>query len=64
MADAFLGKSPPMVPESVRCLMAVLSQNPPSRIEARARLQLGLTLYHHTNNLLEAREHLDKAVSD
>lgn len=63
MTGAFLGQAPPKVPEAVRCLLAVLSLAPPPRIEARTRLQLGLTLYHHTNNLLEAREHLDKAVS-
>ena len=62
MAESFLGQSPPKVPEAVRSLLAVLSLAPPPRIEARTRLELGLTLFHHTNNLLEAREHLDKAV--
>lgn len=62
MAEAFLGQTPPRIPEAVRCLLAVLAQKPLPRIEARTRLQLGLVLYHHTNNLLEAREHLDKAV--
>lgn len=63
MAETFLGQTPPEVPQATRCLLAVLSQHPPPRIEARTRLQLGLVLFHHTNNLLEAREHLDKAVS-
>ena len=62
MAEAFLSQSPPKVSEAVRCLLAVLSQDPPARVEAKTRLQLGLTLYHHTNNLIEAKEHLDKAV--
>lgn len=63
MAEAFLGQTPLEVPQAIRSLLAVLSLHPPPRIEARTRLQLGLTLFHHTNNLLEAREHLDKAVS-
>lgn len=63
MAEAFLSQSPSKVSEAVRCLLAVLSLHPPARVEAKTRLQLGLTLYHHTNNLIEAREHLDKAVS-
>ena len=64
MAESLLGQSPPRVQEAVRCLMAVLTLHPPPRTEAKTRLQLGLTLYHHTNNLLEAREHLDKAVRE
>ena len=63
MAEAFLNQLPPKVSEAVRCLLAVLSLHPPPRIEAKTRLELGLTLFHHTNNLIEAREHLDKAVS-
>ena len=63
MAEAFLGQAPPRISDAVRCLLAVLTLHPPPRIEAQAHLELGLTLYHHTNNLLEAREHLDKAVS-
>ncbi len=58
-----MGQSPPRIADAVRCLLALLTQHPPPRIEAHARLELGLTLFHHTNNLLEAREHLDKAVS-
>lgn len=63
MVDYFLSHHPQQVQEGVHCLLTALSLHPPPRIEARARLQLGLVLYHHTNNLLEAREHLDKAVS-
>ena len=63
MAEAFLHLSPCKVPEAVRCLLAVLSLHPPARVEAKTRLQLGLVLFHHTNNLAEAKEHLDKAVS-
>ena len=63
MVDYFLSQHPQQVREGIHCLLAALSLHPPPRIEARARLQLGLVLYHHTNNLLEAREHLDKAVS-
>ncbi len=62
MVESFLHQSPPRVQEAVRCLLAVLTLRPPPRTEAKTRLQLGLVLYHHTNNLLEAREHLDKAV--
>ena len=63
MVDYFLSQHPQQVREGIHCLLAALSLHPPPRIEARARLQLGLVLYHHTNNLREAREHLDKAVS-
>ena len=51
------------IKEAVHCMMACLSLSPPPRVEARVRLQLGLTLYHHSNNLLEARETLEQAVS-
>lgn len=50
------------ITESIQCLMALLTYSPPPRVEARVRLQLGLTLYHHTNNLLEARQSLEQAV--
>jgi len=62
MAEAFMSQTLPRIADAVRCLLALLTQHPPPRIEARARLELGLTLYHHTHNLLEARDHLDKAV--
>ena len=64
MSEYYLHQTPPLVSESVRCLIAVLTLSPPPRIEARVRLQLGLVLYHHTNNLVEARQHLDRAVSE
>ena len=63
MADYFLGLDPQRIHEAVQCLMGALALTPPPRIEARARLQLGMVLYRHTCNLIEAREHLDKAVS-
>ena len=43
--------------------MAAISLSPPARVEARVRLQLALVLYHHTENLLEARQSLEQAVS-
>ena len=63
MAEYYLAQTPQRVQEAVRCLMAVLSFKPPPRIEAKTRLKLGLLFYHHTNNLLEAREQLYQAVS-
>jgi hypothetical protein len=63
MSEYYLSLTPQNVRESVRCLLGVLSLKPPPRIEARARLKLGLLYYHHTNNLLEAREQLHQAVS-
>ena len=64
MAEHFLSLKPkPPVKEAAQCLMAALSLAPPPRVEARARLELGLLLFHHTHNLSEAKEHLDKAVS-
>ena len=63
MADYFLSLEPQRIYEAVQCLMGALALTPPPRIEARARLQLGMVLYRHTCNLVEAREHLDKAVS-
>ncbi len=44
-------------------MLATLSLSPPPRVEARVKLQLGLSLYHHSNNLLEARQTLEQAVS-
>lgn len=48
----------------MQCLLAVLSLSPPPRVEVRAKLQLGLVLYHHSNNLLEARQFLEQAVRE
>lgn len=64
MADYFLSRTPQQVEPALRCLLAALSLSPPSRVEAKLRLQVGLTLYYHSNNLLEARQHLEQAVSD
>ena len=63
MSEYYLSLTPQNIRESVRCLLGVLSLNPPPRIEAKTRLKLGLLYYHHTNNLLEAREQLHQAVS-
>ena len=63
MSEYYLSLTPQNVREAVRCLLGVLSLKPPPRIEAKARLKLGLLFYHHTNNLLEAREQLHQAVS-
>ena len=59
-----LGKHPQQIQKAVHCLLAALSLNPPSRVEARLQLRVGLTLYYHSNNLLEARQHLEQAVSN
>ena len=64
MADYMLGQNPQQIQKAVHCLLAALSLNPPSRVEARLQLRVGLTLYYHSNNLLEARQHLEQAVSN
>lgn len=63
MSEHHLHQSPPLVSESVRALLAVLTMSPSTRVEAQVRLQLGLVLYHHTNNVVESRQNLDRAVS-
>lgn len=63
MSEQYLHQTPPLISESVRALLAVLTLSPSTRVEAQVRLQLGLVLYHHTNNVVESRQHLDRAVS-
>lgn len=62
MADYFLTQNPQRISEAIKCLLASLSLSPPPRVEAKVKLQLGLTLYHHSNNLLEARQALEQAM--
>ena len=63
MADYMLEQNPQQIEKAVHCLLAALTLNPPSRVGARLQLRLGLILYYHSNNLLEARQHLEQAVS-
>jgi hypothetical protein len=62
MADFFLCQNPKQIEESIHCLLACLSLSPPPRVEVKIELQLGLLFYHHSNNLLEARQILEQAV--
>lgn len=63
MAEFLLSQRPLPVSEAVRCLLGVLSLQPVPRLEASVRLRLGLLLSEHTLCVLEAKEHLEKAVS-
>ena len=63
MAEFFLSQHPLPVSEAVHCLLAVLAQQPVARVEASVRLRLGVVLSEHTSCVVEAREHLEKAVS-
>lgn len=64
MSEYFLTQRPLVVSEVCRCLMAVLSLRPVARVEASVRLKLGLLLSEHTSCSIEAKEHLEKAVSE
>ena len=64
MAEFFLAQRPLAVSEAARCLLGVLSLQPVPRVEASVRLRLGLLLSQHTMCVMEAKEHLEKAVSD
>ena len=64
MADYMLGQCPQQVERALHCLLAAISLRPPQRVEAHLQLRVGSTLYYHSNNLLEARQHLEQAVSD
>lgn len=62
MAEFFLSQQPLQVSEAARCLLGVLALHPVPRLEASVRLRLGLLLSEHTLCVLEAKEHLEKAV--
>lgn len=65
MAESFRSCRPPKVHLSLQCLEAILVISPPNtRIEARARLQLGTVLLGFTKNVDLAKLHLEKSVSD
>lgn len=64
MAEFFLSQQPLPVIEASRCLMGVLALHPVPRLEASVRLRLGLLLSEHTLCVLEAKDHLEKAVRD
>ena len=64
MSEFFLTQRPLAVGEVARCLLAVLALQPVPRVEASVRLRLGLLLSEHTSCSLEAKEHLEKAVSE
>ena len=49
--------------QSLHCLLAALGLKPLPDAEAKARCQIGRLLLAHTNNLLEAKDHLQRAVS-
>ena len=49
--------------EAIKCLEACLRLSPMRADEAQARLRAARLLLHHTSNLSEAKQHLQKAVS-
>ncbi|XP_076054832.1 mau2 sister chromatid cohesion factor isoform X2 [Oratosquilla oratoria] len=61
LAERFRTQEPANIKACVQCLQAVLTFNPPPKVEARTHLQIGNLLTMYTNNIQLARNHLDQA---
>ncbi len=48
--------------EAIKCLHAALASKEAPQVEVAIRVRLALLLMHHTHNLHEARQHLERAV--
>ena len=64
MADHFMSANPQRIPEALQCWIASLSLSPPAAsLRSLTCCKIGLTLYHHTSNIEEAKAYLNQAVS-
>ena len=63
LAERFRVQEPPNIKACVQCLQAVLTLQPPPKVEGRTHLQLGNLLLHYTTNTHLAKTHLEQAVS-
>ena len=52
------------IPAALQCWIASLSLSPPAAsLRSLTCCKIGLTLYHHTSNIEEAKAYLNQAVS-
>ena len=64
MAEHFMSANPQRIPEALQCWIASLSLSPPAAsLRSLTCCKIGLTLYHHTSNIEEAKAYLNQAVS-
>ena len=63
MAEHFMSAKPQRIPEALQCWIASLSLSPPASLRSLTCCKIGLTLYHHTSNMEEAKAYLNQAVS-
>lgn len=61
-AEDFRTSKNPDIRKSIHCLEAILTLNPPARIEVRTRFQIAQLMWIHTKNVDHAQQHLKKAV--
>lgn len=62
-AEDFRISKNPDIRKSIHCLEAILTLNPPARVEVRTRFQIAQLMWLHTKNIDHARDHLKKALS-
>lgn len=63
MAEHFMSAKPQHIPEALQCWIASLSLSPPACLRSLTCCKIGLTLYHYTSNMEEAKTYLNQAVS-
>lgn len=64
MAEHFMSVQPQRISEALQCWIASLSLSPPAAsLRSLTCCKIGLTLYHHTSNMEEAKTYLNQAVS-
>ena len=61
LAEKFRTQEPSNIKACVQCLQAVLTIQPPPKVEGRTHLQLGKLLLHYTTNINLAKTHLEQA---
>ena len=62
LAERFRTEEPANIKSCVQCLQAVLTFQPPPKVEARTHLQLGNLFVQYTNNLDLAKSHFEQGV--
>ena len=63
MAEHFMSAKPQRIPEALQCWIASLILSPPASLRSLTCCKIGLTLYHYTSNVEEAKTYLNQAVS-